>query len=103
MWKDILKNKKRNKLIWNFDSTGCVMKPVAGNKKPFLYTMCWHDENQKLINNIYDFISCSHTAVSISNYLNNFKANLLLYGEPSKIFPYGICTDCCFAFINSYT
>ena len=25
----------------------------------------------------------------------------MLYGEPSKIFPYGICTDCCFAFINS--
>ena len=39
--------------------------------------------------------------MSISNYLNNFKANLLLYGEPNKIFPYGICTDCCFAFINS--
>lgn len=80
MWKAILKRKKRNKLIWNFDSTGCVMKEVAGNKKPFLYTVCWHDEDEKLINNIYDFISYSHTAVTISNYLNNFKANILLYG-----------------------
>ena len=101
MWKGFLKEHKNEDILWNFDSTGCVLKKIEANKRPYLYTMAWHDKEKKLINNIFNFLSCCHKAVTIGNYLNIFKANLLMFGESRTLYPHGIVTDCSFAFINA--
>ena len=101
MYKDYLAKVKNQKVFWCFDATSSILKQVQGNKRPFLYSMIWHDKDKKLLNNLFDFVSCCHRAVTISNYLNLFRANLLLYGDSKKLLPYPIVHDCAFAYFNA--
>ncbi len=63
--------------------------------------MVFHDKDKKLINSLFDFITCSHYGYNVTNYLNIAFSFLQMYGDKSKILPHGIVTDFSWAFINS--
>jgi hypothetical protein len=53
-WKYILKSSS-GPVFWNFDATGSILKPVPNQKRPFLYSMAYHDKEKKQILTIFDF------------------------------------------------
>ena len=79
------------------------MKPFNDKnvKKPFLYSMVFHDKDKKQIISLFDWISCSHTGGSIRNHLSSCVDNLLAYGTAKEMFPKGVVTDFAWNFINA--
>lgn len=62
--------------VWFFDATGSVHKDIRMQKKPFLYSLVMHDEKNKCILPLAEFISTAHDQVSISRYLTSIKSKL---------------------------
>lgn len=84
--------------VWFFDATGSVHKDVQKQKKPYLYSIVFHDQKNKCILPIAEFISTAHDHLSISNYLMAFRTKL----ESNKIsIAKSIVVDMSWALINS--
>ena len=62
--------------IWFFDATGNVHKNINGQKKPFLYTIAFHDKKKKIILPVVDFITTAHDQYNIEKFLNIFKSKI---------------------------
>ena len=79
-WKKI----RRNYPVWHFDATGSILKNIPGQKKPYLYSLVAHDQKNKLILPIAEFITTSHNSISISKYLMTMK-HFLRNGPGGKL------------------
>ncbi|CAF0932078.1 unnamed protein product [Brachionus calyciflorus] len=99
---DIWKQVKFINPVWHFDSTGCIHKDVESQKKPFLYSIVFHDIENKNILPICEFISTDHTIRNISRFLKIFLDRLADFDNETefKIAPI-IVTDFSWALINS--
>jgi hypothetical protein len=89
--------------VWYIDATGSVLKRLKKQSMPFLYSIVSHDPSTKTIIPIAEFVSCSHGALAISNYLFHIKS---LFSQNIKmknkfIFAPIIVTDFSWALINS--
>ena len=65
MWRLI----QQNNPVWNFDATGTVIQNIKKQKKPLLYSLVVHDNLQKQIIPVAEFITTSHSINSIVSYL----------------------------------
>ncbi|CAF0939510.1 unnamed protein product [Brachionus calyciflorus] len=88
--------------IWHLDATGSVIKKIPGQKSPFLFSIVMHDPDNKTIIPVYDFVSTSHSSLTISKYLFSFKKyyESTVVSNVSK-YPSTIVVDFSWAFINS--
>jgi hypothetical protein len=100
MWKAFIKENKTREKVWYFDSTGSILKPIIGEKKPFLYSMVFHDREKKIINSVFDFFTCSHFGYNVANYLSTALAFLEMFGEKKTILPSCIVTDFAWSLLN---
>ena len=62
--------------------------------------MVFHDQENKQIIPIFDWISCDHEGGTIRNNLSKCVDNILVYSE-KEIFPKGVVTDHAWGFINA--
>lgn len=81
-----------------FDSTGSIHKEIPNQKKPFLYSLVFHDTSKHKILPLAEFISTAHDQISIGKYLLTIK-NILEQNQVSL--PKIIITDMSWALINS--
>lgn len=81
-----------------FDSTGSIHKDIPDQKKPFLYSLVFHDTIKHKILPLAEFISTAHDQITIGKYLSSIKSIL----EQNKVAqPKIIVTDMSWALINS--
>jgi hypothetical protein len=92
MWKKVLSSSE-SPVLWHLDATGSILKSVPNQKRPFLYTMAYHDKEKKMISSVFDFISCCHKGYTVENYLSTTFSILKEFGQLNHILPYGIVTD----------
>ena len=94
MWK---KASKKND-VWYFDATGSIHKDIKNQKKPFLYSLVFHDASNHSIIPVYEFFTTSHTQTNISKYLGSLKA---IFDSQNLVFPKIVVMDNSLALINS--
>ena len=89
--------------IWYFDATGSIIKKIAKQSLPYLYSIVTHDESTKSIIPIAEFITTSHTSLSISNELNYIRdtLNTKILSARKKCLPAILVTDFSWALINA--
>ena len=96
MWK---KAKIQNP-IWYFDATGSINKDVEGQKKPFFYSMAFHDSLHTSIIPFAEFVTTANDQNTISKYLSSIKVKLEEHSK-ENLLPKIIVTDMGWALINA--
>ncbi|CAF0888839.1 unnamed protein product [Brachionus calyciflorus] len=93
---------KKHSPVWHLDATGGIHIDIDSQKKPFFYSMVFHDRKNKIILPIGEFISTDNTMRSISKFLRNIYEILKENnkGTESSIAPI-IVTDFSWALMNS--
>jgi hypothetical protein len=89
--------------VWYIDATGGVHQKINGQKEIFIYRTVCHDENQKKIIPVFDFLTTCHTGENLAKYLRyavarieqNFSKNSPLIVPPI------IVMDFSYAIVNS--
>jgi hypothetical protein len=84
--------------IMFLDSTGTISRKVKGQKSPFLYSMVVHDQENKCIIPIIEWVSTATNHVNISKYLTTCKD---IFDDNSISYPRLIVTDHSWALINA--
>ena len=89
--------------IWHFDATGSIIKNIAGQKKPFFYSIISRDLKKKLILPIAEFVTTAHDSVSITKYLFSIRKILenSLNANKRFILPPIVVTDFSWALITA--
>lgn len=104
MWLNVAnyENKYERSVIWNFDATGGFLKEITGQKKPYFFTIVFHDKPHKSIIPLANFITTAHDHLNISSFLTSIKSKIEIYSDQrSIIFPKIIVTDESMALVNA--
>ena len=88
--------------ILYFDATGNIVRGRTTDKSVKLYSFVAHDEENKQIVCISEFVSSSHSSSTIEKYLVTIKNHFKTHSTSIlNIFPAIIVTDHCWASINA--
>ncbi|CAF1040289.1 unnamed protein product [Brachionus calyciflorus] len=88
--------------VWYLDATGCVIRDIPNQQKPFLFSLVMHDPQTETIIPFFDFVSTSHNSMTISKYFFSLKKYLEINIPNGFLqFPKVIIMDFSWAFINS--
>jgi hypothetical protein len=55
--------------VWHFDATGSIIKNVFSQKPPYLFSIVIHDESNKILLPVAEFVTTSHFSYNISKFL----------------------------------
>ena len=99
MWSQI----QNSQHIWNFDATGSVIEAIENQSKPYLYSIICHDEINNVIIPIVEFVTTSHSHLTVSSYLFVIKKFFEKYCKPKNYFAIApvIVTDFSWTLITS--
>ena len=96
MWKMA----KEKNPIWYFDATGSINKDVISQKKPFFYSLVFHDKKNTSIIPLAEFVTTANDQISVSKYLCSIKNKLEEHSEKNLLAKI-IVTDMGWALINA--
>ena len=96
MWK---KAKVENP-IWYFDATGSINKEVFDQKKPFFYSLAFHDSSHTSIIPFAEFVTTANDQNTISKYLSTIRTKLEENSQKNLLAKI-IVTDMGWALINA--
>jgi hypothetical protein len=94
IWKIVAEKRS----VWHMDATGGIHKKIAGQKKPFFYSIVCYDSMNKQIIPVAEFLTTSQTGQNIGSYLTKIKN---IYDHANVELPRIIVTDFCWAEINA--
>lgn len=104
MWLNVAnyQNLENRSVVWNFDATAGFLKEIKGQKKPYFYTIVFHDKPNNSIIPLANFITTSHDHINISSYLTAIKSKIELFCDQRLIiFPKIIVTDESMALVHA--
>ena len=89
--------------IWNVDATGSIIEDVKNKKKPYLYSIVCHDEQNKCIIPIAEFVTTSHNHISVTSYFYLVKKYFEKYSKAKSNFIFApvMVTDFSWTLISS--